>query len=63
MTPAEFEHAFQRIRDARIAYGDAFDAAANMRGPGPSEWARGDARSLCLFDPNHHLIEILSYAK
>jgi catechol 2,3-dioxygenase-like lactoylglutathione lyase family enzyme len=62
MTAAEFEETFQRIRNARIAYGDAFDAAENMRGPGPSEGARGDTRSLYLFDPNHHLIEILSYS-
>jgi catechol 2,3-dioxygenase-like lactoylglutathione lyase family enzyme len=63
MTAAEFERIFERIRDAGIPYGDAFDAAANMRGPGPSDGARGDTRSLYLFDPNRHLIEILSYAK
>lgn len=62
MTPAEFEQTFQRIRDAGFSYGDAFDAAHNMRGPGPSEGARGETQSLYLFDPNHHLIEILSYA-
>jgi catechol 2,3-dioxygenase-like lactoylglutathione lyase family enzyme len=61
MTRAEFEEAFRRIREAGIEYGDTFESAANMRGPGESDGARGATRSLYLFDPSKHLIEIIYY--
>jgi catechol 2,3-dioxygenase-like lactoylglutathione lyase family enzyme len=61
MTRAEFEDAFRRIREAGIPYGDAFESVGNMRGPGPSDGARGTTASVYLFDPSKHLIEIFYY--
>jgi catechol 2,3-dioxygenase-like lactoylglutathione lyase family enzyme len=61
MAPDEFEEVFRRLRDAGIAYGDSFDSAANMRGPGQADGARGATRSLYVFDPSEHLIEIIYY--
>jgi catechol 2,3-dioxygenase-like lactoylglutathione lyase family enzyme len=61
MTREEFDAAFQRLRDAAIPYGDAFDAAANMSGPGVADGALGPTTSLYCMDPNQHLIEILHY--
>ena len=58
----EFEAAFRRIRDAGIEYGDSFDRVGTIRGPGDSEGALGACKSVYLFDPNHHLIEIAFYA-
>jgi catechol 2,3-dioxygenase-like lactoylglutathione lyase family enzyme len=62
MSRDEFDAAFQRVRDAGIEYGDAFDTAGNMRGPGDSAGALGPCKSVYFFDPNHHLIEIAYYA-
>lgn len=62
MSREEFDAAFRRIREAGVAYGDAFDAADNMRGPGTADGAGGTTRSLYLFDPSKHLIEMLYYA-
>jgi hypothetical protein len=42
-------------------YGHAFDAADDMRGPGTADGAGGATRSLYVFDPSKHLIEILYY--
>ena len=61
MTRGEFDDVFQRIREAGIDYGDAFDAVGNMRGPGEADGARGPGKALYLFDPNRHLIEIRHY--
>jgi catechol 2,3-dioxygenase-like lactoylglutathione lyase family enzyme len=61
MSRAEFAEAFRRIREAGIEYGDAFESVGNMRGPGASDGAGGATRSLYLFDPSRHLIEILYY--
>jgi catechol 2,3-dioxygenase-like lactoylglutathione lyase family enzyme len=61
MPRAEFEAIFRRVRDARIAYGDAFDAVGNNRGPGDEDGARGPGKALYLFDPSRHLIEIRHY--
>ena len=61
MTRGEFEQAFERIKAARLAYGDSFHAADNMRAPGAADGARGNCKSLYLFDPNHHLIELAYY--
>ena len=52
---------FERIRKAGVEYGDAFDQATNMKGPGKADGAHGDTQSLYLFDPNRHLIELLYY--
>jgi len=62
MSRAEFDAAFQRVRDAGIEYGDAFDTVGNMRGPGDSAGARGNCKSVYFFDPNRHLIEIAFYS-
>jgi catechol 2,3-dioxygenase-like lactoylglutathione lyase family enzyme len=61
MTRGEFEDAFRRIREAGIPYGDGFESVGNMRGPGPSDGARGTTSSVYLFDPSRHLIEIFHY--
>ena len=63
MTQAEFDETFRRIREAGLKYGDAFDAAGNMKGPGDAEGARGETRSLYCMDPNDHLIEIVYYER
>ena len=59
---ADFDSAFERIRKAGLEYGDSFDRADNMKGPGIADGAHGETQSLYLFDPNHHLIELLYYA-
>ena len=61
LSKPEFDTRFERIRKAGVAYGDAFDQATNMKGPGKAEGAHGETQSLYLFDPNHHLIELLYY--
>ena len=61
MARAEFEEVFQRIRDAGISFGDSFDSAGNMKGPGEAEGALGSTISLYCMDPNQYLIEILHY--
>ena len=62
MSRDEVETVLGRVRAAGIAYGDAFDAVGNMRGPGDADGAGGATRSLYFFDPNQHLIEVLYYA-
>ncbi len=61
MSLAEFEQAFARIKEAGLEFGDSFHAANNMCTPGPADGARGNCKSLYLFDPNHHLIELAYY--
>jgi catechol 2,3-dioxygenase-like lactoylglutathione lyase family enzyme len=61
MTRAEFDAVFERVRQAGIEYGDAFDAVGNMRAPGEADGAHGNGRALYCFDPNRHLIEIRHY--
>jgi catechol 2,3-dioxygenase-like lactoylglutathione lyase family enzyme len=61
MTRAEFERIMQRIRDAGIEYGDAFESVGNMRAPGQSDGARGIGSAVYLFDPSRNLIEIRCY--
>ena len=61
MSHDEFEATFARVRAAGVPYGDAFDQATNMRGPGVADGARGATTSLYLFDPSKHLIEIAHY--
>jgi catechol 2,3-dioxygenase-like lactoylglutathione lyase family enzyme len=61
MPRAEFERIFARIRQSGIEYGDDFNTVGNMRGPGESGGARGACKSVYVFDPNRHLIEILCY--
>ena len=61
MTRAEFEAAFQRIRDAGIPYGDSFASVGSSTGPGDETGARGVGKAVYCFDPNRHLIEIRHY--
>lgn len=61
MTAAQFKRTFERVREAGIPYGDAFDHVGNMRGPGEESGARGIGKAVYFFDPNRHLIEIRSY--
>ncbi len=61
MTRDEVDGVLRRVRDAGIPYGDAFDAVGNMRGPGTADGAHGTTRSLYVFDPSKHLIEVMYY--
>jgi catechol 2,3-dioxygenase-like lactoylglutathione lyase family enzyme len=61
MTEAELAEIFARIKAAGVPYGDSYHSVGNMKGPGRERSARGIGKSVYLFDPNQHLIEILSY--
>lgn len=61
MSRTEFDDVFQRVIDACLEYGDAFDSVGNMRGPGDALGARGPGKALYFFDPSRHLIEIRHY--
>jgi len=61
MTRPEFDAAFRRIREAGVAYGDAFQSVGNMRGPGDEAGARGPGKALYVHDPSRHLIELRYY--
>ena len=61
MTRAEFDAAFQRVRDDGMEYGDSFHSVGNMQGPGDEAGARGPGKAVYLFDPSRHLIEIRHY--
>jgi catechol 2,3-dioxygenase-like lactoylglutathione lyase family enzyme len=72
MSRNEFDEVFRRVIEAKIEYGDAFDAVGNMRGPGDETaqsvrsaggGARGPAKNLYFFDPSRHLIEIRHYER
>jgi catechol 2,3-dioxygenase-like lactoylglutathione lyase family enzyme len=58
MEPAEFDHAFERLKSSGIEYGDTFHEVGNMKGPGSENGARGEGKAVYFFDPNHHLLEI-----
>ncbi len=57
-----FDAAFDRLREDGVPYGDSFHDVGNQQGPGEESGARGPGRTLYFFDPNHHLLEIRSYA-
>ena len=61
MSQPEFKETFERIRRAGLEYGDTFHAVGNMKGPGEEFGAHGMGKSLYVYDPNRHLIEIRSY--
>lgn len=60
MSRAEFDQAFQKIRERAIEYGDSFETVGSMRGPGKSDGARGPWKAVYLFE-NRHLVEIAYY--
>ena len=62
LDPPEFDAAFELLKQDGIAYGDTYLDVGNMKGPGTELGARGAGRTLYFFDPNHHLLEIRSYA-
>ena len=57
----DFDACFERVKQAGIEYGDAFDSVGNGKGPGTETGARGPAPTVYFFDPNRHLLEIRSY--
>ena len=61
MSHADFDAAFQRIKDRQIPYGDSFHTVGDNSGPGNETGARGPGATVYMFDPNHHLIEIRTY--
>jgi glyoxylase I family protein len=61
LSPEEFGATFDRIRSTGVPYGDTFHDAANMRGPGEEQGARGLGPTLYLLDPSGHLVEIRHY--
>jgi catechol 2,3-dioxygenase-like lactoylglutathione lyase family enzyme len=61
MPRSEFDVVFGRIRDAGIPYGDSFQSVGNLRGPGDEPGARRLGKSVYVFDPSRHLIEIRYY--
>lgn len=61
MNPSEFDQVFERIRQAGIPFGDAFNTVGEMNGPGAEVGSQGQGASLYFFDPNQHLLEIRFY--
>ena len=62
MDRAQFDRAFQAIKDAGISFGDGPRDKTNMRGPGISTGARGETLSVYFSDPSGHRLEIITYA-
>jgi catechol 2,3-dioxygenase-like lactoylglutathione lyase family enzyme len=61
LSPEEFAATFDRIKSTGVPYGDSFHDAANGRGPGEEQGARGLGPTLYLLDPSGHLVEIRHY--
>ncbi len=61
LPPDEFAAALERIRDAKVPFGDSYHDAANGKPPGRELGARGMGQALYLLDPNRHLIELRCY--
>ena len=61
MSKAEFDVAFDRIKESGAPYGDSYHSTTNGNGPAPEIGARGPTMSLYLNDPSNHLIEFLYY--
>jgi len=57
----EYDAVLRRIKEARIPYGDKFDAVGNMRTDGEELCAQGVGRGFYVFDPNEHLLEFRHY--
>jgi catechol 2,3-dioxygenase-like lactoylglutathione lyase family enzyme len=61
MSKPEFDAAFERIKMAKIAFGDRYDLVGNMQGPGLEAASRGMGSAVYFFDPDKHLVEIRHY--
>ena len=61
VTRGEFDAILRRIRAAGLEYGDSFESVGNMQGPGEAAGAKGLSKSVYLFDPSRHLIEVTYY--
>jgi catechol-2,3-dioxygenase len=61
MSRSEFDEVFGRIREVGIPSGDSFHSVGNMRGPGDEAGARGPGKTVYVFDPSKHLIELRHY--
>ena len=62
MDRAEFDRAFQAIKDAGIPFGDGPVNKTNMLGPGISTGSKGETLSVYFGDPSGHRLEIITYA-
>ena len=56
-----FDETFERIRTAGVTFGDSPGSPANGRGPGRSSGVHGQTDSVYFFDPDGHILEILTY--
>ena len=61
MESAEFDAAFQRIKDSKIPFGDSPYAQDNMQGPGITLGSQGDGKAVYFKDPSGHVLEIKTY--
>ena len=58
---SEYNAFLLRIREARIPYGDKFDAVGNMKTDGEELCAQGVGKGFYVLDPNEHLLEFRHY--
>ena len=61
MESGEFGDAFQRIKDAKMPYGDGPRAQDNMQGPESTAGAKGDGKAVYFKVPSGHVLEIKTY--
>ncbi|MBM3925969.1 MAG: VOC family protein [SAR202 cluster bacterium] len=61
MSPEEFDATFQRVKKAKIPFGDGPFDIENMRGPGVTMGAKGQGKAVYFRDPNGHVLEIKTY--
>lgn len=62
MDKETFESIFAKLKASGVSYGDRYDRAANMMGPGQAQGTRGLAEAVYFHDPNGHLLEIRHYS-
>jgi len=61
MSRPEFEQVFDRLRELQVPWGDTYHDVGNMKDPGDETGARGVGKTLYVFDPDQHLVEIRHY--